>query len=246
MKTLTIIIFAAEFLIALFLFPGCFTKMYQKDVVKRGRYNYCEKPFNCNFNEGHFIGTENLGGGLYDSFVFKNLIQTDGDRYIKIALPHNEDDWHWHDEYEHSRTYHIPRRAGDSILSYESFRTPQEFDFDKSEWVAAEGVIISECAAEDFDGEKKVASARVSVPYLNSKLLFVACDFHSPDENEYQFAFFIPAKEVMSVYGKSRPFPAYIFSYLGYPLPVALDIVTSPAQLLLWWLFKDFSFDLGG
>ena len=219
MKTLAIIIFAAEVLIALFLLPGCFTKMYQKDVVKKGRYHYCEEPFNCNFNEGHYIGTEDLGGGLYDVFVFKNLIQTDGDRYIKIALPHNEDDWHWHDEYEHSRTYHIPRKAGDSILSYESFRTPQEFDFDKSEWVVAEGVIISECAAEDFDEEKKVATAEVRVPYLNSKLLFVACDFHSPDENEYQFAFFIPRKRSDVRLRKKPPVPRIHLFLSGLPVP---------------------------
>ena len=223
MKTLAIIIFAAEVLIALFLFPGCFTTMYQEDVVEMGRYNYCEEPFNCNFNHGHYIGTEDLGGGLYDSFVFKNLIQTDGDKYIKIALPHNEDDWHWKDESERPpRYYGIPR-----IVS------------DENAPVAEEGVIISECAAEDFDDEKKVTSAEVRVPYMNSKLLFVSCTFYSPDYDKYQFAFYIPAKEVMSVYGKSRPFPAYIISYLGYPFPLALDIVTSPAQLILYQVFKE-------
>ena len=64
-------------------------------------------------------------------------------------------------------------------------------------------------------------------------------------KNKYSFAFLFPSKSVMGFYGKGKPFPSYIFSYLGYPGPIAADVVTSPFQIfIMWFVFRDFN--LGG
>ena len=110
----------------------------------------------------------------------------------------------------------------------------------------AEGLVILEASAEDFSREKSLANCLVAVSARQKgKLLFLRCDYNSPMKNKYSFAFFIPSKSVMDFYGKGKPFPSYIFSYLGYPGPIAADVVTSPFQIfIMWFVFRDFN--LGG
>ena len=216
-------------LFAPFLFSGCFTAKYFDEVVSYGRYDYCKRPFEPNNHTGYYIGTQDYGGSPYDVFVFKNLIKTDDDKYVKIALPHNEDDWHWHDY----RIYRIPRRSGDFPLLYDS-NTPQEFEFSKSEKVPAEGLIVSECDAEDFDEEKSLASAHISPAYMNKKVLFLTCEFYSDTDKKYQFAFFVSQKKVMKIYHKRRSFPLYVFTVLGCPGPILLDTAILPLEILFW------------
>ena len=218
-------------LLAPLLFSGCFTAKYYDEVVSFGRYEYCKKPFE-GYNTGYYIGTQDCGGSPYDVFVFKNLIKTANDKFIKIALPHNEDDWHWHDYH----TYRIPRRSGDYPWFYNG--TPQESNFAKSEKVPAEGVIVSECEDEDFDKEKRIASAHISPAYMNKKVLFLKSEFYSSTNIKYQFAFFVSQKDVMKIYHKRRSFPLYVFTVLGYPGPIILDLAISPLELFFLWAFN--------
>ncbi|WP_191014212.1 hypothetical protein [Treponema zioleckii] len=235
------IAFGTFCMLLVFLFSGCFTMMYHDEVVEMGRYNYCEKPFDGDNERGHYIGTQDLEGKAYDVFVFKNLIKTDSDKYIKIALPHNDADWN--EDSHNSFTVRIPSRKDDTPWRYAANKGASEFQYGKSERVPAEGIVISEGTAEDFSEEKRIATADIKVVYMSTKLLFLDCDFYSK-HTKYEFGFFVPQKPVMRFYGKHRSFPTYIFTPLGYPGPIILDIITSPPQLLLWWCFSDFN--LGG
>ncbi len=219
-------------LLAPLLFSGCLTAKYFDEVVSYGRYDYCLKPFEL-YNHGYYIGTQDYNGSQYDAFVFKNLIKTDGDKYIKILLPHNEEDWHWHDYHY----YRIPRRAGD-IPWLDNGGTPQESEFSKSEKVPAEGVIVSECTAEDFDEEKSLAFAHISPAYMNKKVLFLTSEYYSSTNKTYQFAFFVSQKDVMKIYHKRRSFPLWVFTVFGYPGPILLDTAILPCEIFIWYIFN--------
>lgn len=239
------ILFAMAISLSHFLLSGCMcTKWYAEDVVELGRYSYCEEPFDSGNKSGYYIGTQELDGSLYDIFVFKNLIKTDGDKYIKIALPHNEDYWHEEEEYPYS--IRIPHKEDEYPRIHTSgySSSPQASDYDKSERRSAKGLIIRECGAEDFDEEKKLAYAEINPAFMSTKVLFLSCNYYSPKHNKYQFGFFVPAKAVMSIYKKGRGFPVYIFTYLGFPGPMLVDVITFPGQVFLYWLFSDFR--LGG
>ncbi len=220
-------------LFAPFLFSGCFTAKYFDEVVSYGRYDYCLKPFEL-YNHGYYIGTQDYNGSQYDVFVFKNLIKTDSDKYIKILLPHNEEDWHWHD-YHH---YRIPRRAGDLPWLFNG-GSPQESDYPKSEKVPAKGVIVSECPAEDFDEEKSLASAHISPAYKNKKVLFLTSLFYSSTNTKYLFAFFVSQKDVMKIYHKRRSFPLWVFTVFGYPGPILLDTAILPCEIFFWCVLNN-------
>lgn len=226
------------------LFSGCFTMMYHDEVVERGAHEYIEKPFSDDNRMGHYIGCQDYEGALYDVFVFKNLIETGKDRYVKICLPHKDEEWH--EDKEYSERFIVP---ASELSQYKwSRRGPQLYDYevDASKMKTAEGLVIMEAGAEDFSDEKSLADCMVTVSYWQKgKVLFLSCDYNSPMKNKYSFAFFIPSKSVMDFYGKGKPFPSYIFSYLGYPGPIAADVVTSPFQIfIMWFVFRDFN--LGG
>ncbi len=220
--------------LAVFLFSGCYTMMYTDDVVEDAHYAYLARPFDSGSESGYYIGTQELEGKSYDVFVFKNLIKTDGDKYIKVALPHNAEDWH--EEKKSDSAIRIPNKP--VARSWAGTRLT-EFSYEKSEWRSEKGLIISECGAEEFDEEKKLASANLAPANMSTRLLFLSCNYYSPMHNKYQFGFFVPAKKVMSIYKKGRGFPTYVFTYLGYPGPILLDILTSPGQIFLWYCFKD-------
>ncbi len=235
---------ALFFLLSLFLFSGCFTMMYHDEVVERGARDYIEKPFSDDNRWGHYIGIQDYNGVFYDVFVFKNLIETSGDRYVKICLPHKDEEWH--EDKEYSERFIVP---ASELSQYKwSRRGPQLYDYevDASKMKTAEGLVILEASAEDFSKKKRLADCRVDVSFWQKgKVLFLRCDYDSPMKNKYSFAFFIPSKSVMDFYGKGKPFPSYIFSYLGYPGPIAADVVTSPFQIfIMWFVFRDFN--LGG
>lgn len=237
LKQMAKVAFITTLSLTLFIFSGCYTMMYTDYVVEAAHYDYCAKPFDNESECGYYTGTQELEGGLYDVFVFKNLIKTDGDKYIKIALPHNEADWH--EDQKYSSVIIIPKNPVTTHWSDTSPHTLDEFNYEKSEWRSEKGLIIRECSAEEFDEEKKLASAELSPAYMSSRLLFLSCNYDSPMDNEYRFGFFVPARKVMSVYKKGRGFPTYIFTYLGYPGPILLDVITSPVQLYFLWIFKD-------
>jgi hypothetical protein len=235
---------ALFFLLIPFLFSGCFTMMYHDEVVERGAHEYIEKPFSDDNRWGHYIGIQDYNGVFYDVFVFKNLIETAEDRYVKICLPHKDEEWH--EDKEYSERFIVPVSV---LSSYQwSRRGPQLYDYevDASKMKTVEGLVIMEAGAEDFSDEKSLADCMVTVSYWQKgKVLFLSCDYNSPMKNKYSFAFFIPSKSVMDFYGKGKPFPSYIFSYLGYPGPIAADVVTSPFQIfIMWFVFRDFN--LGG
>ena len=238
-------VFSVLIPIALFSFSGCYTMKYTDDVVEDAHYEYCAKPFDSENERGYYIGTQEIEGSSYDVFVFKNLIKTDGDKYIKIALPHNDADWH--EDQKSSSVTIIPNKSVERFWggwNGVGLPTLDELDYEKSEWHSEKGLIISECGAEDFDEKKKLASAEISPAYMSTSLLFLSCVYYSPMHNEYSFGFFVPAKKVMSIYKKGRGFPTYLFTYFGYPGPILLDVITSPGQIFLWWCFRDFN--LGG
>ena len=87
--------------------------MMYTDKIDKEHYDYIAKPFNRIGNKGKYIGTQKYEDGPYDVFVFKNIIKTNDDKYIKIALPHNEDDWHEDKKYP-DFTY-IPQKEVMSI-----------------------------------------------------------------------------------------------------------------------------------
>lgn len=86
---LALVIFAA------FVLSGCCTAYYENEIVTPAHKSYCQSPFNVYYyagdnTDGHYIGLESYEGADYEAFVFKNLIETDEDNYIKILLPYEE------------------------------------------------------------------------------------------------------------------------------------------------------------
>ena len=225
----------------MFFFTGCMTAYYTEEVVDIEKAEYWQKPFSLENEGGYYLGTQEVwfddGGGvksgLYDVFVFKNLIETESDKYTKIALPHDETDWSEDEEVRSA----IRLPGGEKI---DRMRTPMEDDFDKSDWKEPDGLLLIEGSAEDFDEAKSLADARIYVADESTKVLFLTCSYRSPNDNRYKFAFFVSQKDLMKAHGKRRGFPKYLFLYLGYPATVLLDVVTSPIQFLVWWLFHDF------
>ena len=190
--------FFAAIIFAGFMFSGCCTAAYENEVVTPAHKKYCQSPFNVYYyagdnSDGHYIGLESYEGADFDAFVFKNLIETDEDNYIKILLPHEE-------------------------VQSEKDECPK-------------GIRIIACTEEDFAEDKMIAPAEMYVPHRDSKHLRLQA-VHNKELHKYKFAFNLPAKDVLSFYKKKRPFPAYIFCYLGYPFTISLDIITLPLQIL--------------
>ena len=79
-------------IIAVFMTSGCCTAMYENEVVYPAQKKYWQSPFNVDSEigenlDGHYIGLETFKNADYKAFVFKNLIKTEEDNYIKILLP---------------------------------------------------------------------------------------------------------------------------------------------------------------
>ena len=88
------LIFASVIFVA-FVLSGCCTAYYENEIVTPAHKSYCQSPFNVYYyagdnTDGHYIGLLSYEGADYEAFVFKNLIETDEDNYIKILLPHEE------------------------------------------------------------------------------------------------------------------------------------------------------------
>lgn len=196
MKKLFLIFVAVIF--AAFVLSGCCTAAYENEIVTPAHKSYCQSPFNVYYyagdnSDGHYIGLESYEGADFDAFVFKNLIKTDEDNYIKILLPHEE---------EQTEENEYPN-----------------------------GIRIIACTEEDFAEEKMIESATIYVPHRDSEHLRLQA-VHNKELHKYKFAFYLPAKDVLSFYKKKRAFPTYIFCYLGYPFTIAVDIITLPLQIL--------------
>ena len=139
-------------LLASFLFSGCFTMMYHDEVVERGANEYIEKPISDDNRCGHYIGCQDYEGNLYDVFVFKNLIETGKDRYVKICLPHKDEEWH--EDKEYSERFIVP---ASELSQYKwSRRGPDLYDFDVAKIKNAEGLEILEASEDDFSKKKRL------------------------------------------------------------------------------------------